>query len=834
MAPMGSRKRLNPSPPGADPQHPPSSDDVPTGDAGRERSASLKRGGGTSWYPGAWPAMSGASKAAPVTEVARESISVAKNLASNASSTSIANPEPPKQNRNPSLQLTKKGGTSSRSHPADATTTRVNIGSDGATSAPVENAPSEPGDTEPQSNSEESGAKGPGVVDGVAKEEPHAAAEPTPNATSESTEPSSTAAPTDQAGGWVSWLYKWSTGDTGSLGNVAPAETSTEQTPQQAEPEHGYQDLEAGARDIEERSRATETTEIRSTSQRRSWLQMWYGSSSASKGGDDKGKDEPRKGPPTPTDESMHDIPQRDATTEHEVEGSGETADVSKSTGESARPSGWSFWFRDGSKESTRSQTQGAQSAEASTTQETPPKQLRPDSESEPEPRFEATSKGTIKVKPPRDNAKADRVAHGLEPNAAPLPPKTSEATASRELQKTLPNVVLPRFKDTFALEETPSWWQTIGRFLHYKKEPDYKHVYMIKEPPHIKKALAIGIHGYFPAPLIRSVLGQPTGTSIRFSNMAADAVRKWTEDHGYKCDIEKLALEGEGRIADRVDLLWKLLLNGMEEIRKADFIMIACHSQGVPVAIMLVAKLIAFGCMNAARVGICAMAGVSMGPFSDYRSRWISGSAGELFEFALPHSQVSKDYEASLRTALDYGVRICYVGSIDDQLVSLESSMFSPIAHPYIYRAVFVDGRVHAPSFLSHLVAFALKLRNLGISDHGLIRELSAPLAGSLYTGEGHSRIYDDESVYYLAVEFALQTSNVSAAGLQVKRPSSSAANPFILPFAMRGLLEEEYVRRELYEETMELLRQFDDWRPSSKVLKDVKFRLEGIRSKL
>lgn len=49
----------------------------------------------------------------------------------------------------------------------------------------------------------------------------------------------------------------------------------------------------------------------------------------------------------------------------------------------------------------------------------------------------------------------------------------------------------------------------------------------------------------------------------------------------------------------------------------------------------------------------------------------------------------------------------------------------------------------------LTHLVGFALKLRNLGISDHGLIRELSSPLAGSLYGGEGHSRIYEDDSVY-------------------------------------------------------------------------------------
>ena len=100
--------------------------------------------------------------------------------------------------------------------------------------------------------------------------------------------------------------------------------------------------------------------------------------------------------------------------------------------------------------------------------------------------------------------------------------------------------------------------------------------------------------------------------------------------------------------------------------------ILFACHSQGVPVTIMLVAKLISFGCINAARVGVCAMAGVNMGPFSEYRSRWISGSAGELFEFALPYSQVSKDYEAALRTSLEFGVRISYIGSIDDQLVSL------------------------------------------------------------------------------------------------------------------------------------------------------------------
>lgn len=145
------------------------------------------------------------------------------------------------------------------------------------------------------------------------------------------------------------------------------------------------------------------------------------------------------------------------------------------------------------------------------------------------------------------------------------------------------------------------------------------------------------------------------------------------------------------------------------------------------------------------------------------------------------------------------------------------------------------MNGRVHAPDFLTHLVGFALKLRNLGIPDHGLIRELSSPLAGSLYGGEGHSRIYEDESVYSLAVEHALETSSVGNVTMQLQpNVTTGLQNPYILPFAMRGLLEEEYVRTEMHSEITELIRQFDDWKPSSKVLKDVKFRLEGVRSKL
>ncbi|OJD33193.1 uncharacterized protein BKCO1_3200098 [Diplodia corticola] len=424
----------------------------------------------------------------------------------------------------------------------------------------------------------------------------------------------------------------------------------------------------------------------------------------------------------------------------------------------------------------------------------------------------------------------------------APAKKSSQEGVKAKQPQQEQanPNLLLPEFKSTYRLPQTPSYWGKVRKYFLGGHEPESPHLQRAKEFPRIKKALAIGVHGYFPAAILQKVLGQPTGTSIRFANAAASAIQGWTESQGYSCEIETVALEGEGYVADRVDTLWKLLVNWIEHVKTADFILVACHSQGVPVAIMLVAKLIQFGFVNAARIGVCAMAGVNLGPFPEYRSRFFGGSAGELFEFSRPDSLVSQKYQGALRVVLNYGVRIMYVGSIDDQLVSLESSIFSNISHPYIYRAVFVDGRIHAPDFIVHLVGFALKLRNLGLPDHGLIRELSPALAGSLYGGEGHSRLYNDVNVYSLAVQHALETTSLPGAmnpGLQIKEyegTGSTGSNPYFLPWAMRGLLEEDFVRRELSNEVEGLLAMFESWKPTTKPLKDIKFRLEVVKSKL
>lgn len=98
---------------------------------------------------------------------------------------------------------------------------------------------------------------------------------------------------------------------------------------------------------------------------------------------------------------------------------------------------------------------------------------------------------------------------------------------------------------------------------------------------------------------------------------------------------------------------------------------------------------------------------------------------------------------------------------------------------------------------------------------------------------------IYQEPGVYELGVAWTLESADLGhPAKMELKEgyeaPSGTNANPFFLPWAVRGLLEEEMVKNTLQEEAKHLLTQFDDWQPTTKALKDVKFRLEAVRTKL
>ncbi|KAI0381035.1 hypothetical protein F5Y04DRAFT_256538 [Hypomontagnella monticulosa] len=574
-----------------------------------------------------------------------------------------------------------------------------------------------------------------------------------------------------------------------------------------------------------------------------SWFGLWYS-----------------QAPPTIPDTAQ---PTTDTSTTQEP-ASKENEDVvmedapPSNTTETNQPSGgstWAFWSRDtGRKNNTKaaSASEPGELAIIGDGSETKPRHstsIEVDRSSSPvkEPPIKAPKEAPIQAGSSKRNKRVRPQSMDID-EALPRPGTPQSDTSTRTApaksstpsssKSSAPNLLLPSFRNTYRMKDNPSIIRQIAQLLLRTQQPPPNHVYLVKEMPKIKKAVAIGIHGLFPAAYLRPMIGQPTGTSIRFANHCAEGIRRWAERNGCgDCEIEKIALEGEGKIADRVDNLWKLLLNWIEHIRDADLVVLACHSQGVPVGLMLLEKLIDLGIVTRSRIGVCAMAGVSLGPFPDYKSGMgmLMGSAAELWQFADPDSGISKRYQHALEVVVGYGARVTYIGSIDDQLVPMESAIYAPASHPYIYRAVFIDGRVHAPDFIAHLVGFALKLRNLGISDHGLIRELSMALAGSLYSGEGHSRLYDDDQVYDLAISHTLETSNVSGVPCRIQKQERLAnPNPFLLPWIMRGLLEEEFVKTELYSETTELLKQFDDWSPTTKALKDVKYRLEAVRSKL
>lgn len=380
----------------------------------------------------------------------------------------------------------------------------------------------------------------------------------------------------------------------------------------------------------------------------------------------------------------------------------------------------WAFWSRDSGPSSVRTpatQQEEGQLAVMGETSEThprrsgsiamkgaPPKEpplkaADKDDQSKPATPLvkESSSKKSKRVRP----QSMDIDERSPSRPSTPKSDSTSKAGSAKtptSVKTAVPNLLLPSFGSTYRMKKNPSILKQLAQLaqlLLRSQQAPANHVFISNEPPKVKKALAIGIHGLFPANYLRPMIGQPTGTSIKFANHCAEAIRRWADSHGCEtCEIEKVALEGEGRIGERVENLWKLLLNWIEHIRSADLIILACHSQGVPVTIMLLAKLIELGIVTNARIGVCAMgkqrssceywlsclanaavAGVSLGPFPDYRSGMgiLMGSAGELWEFSKPESEISKRLEESVKAVLNYGARITYIASMDDQLIPME-----------------------------------------------------------------------------------------------------------------------------------------------------------------
>lgn len=264
----------------------------------------------------------------------------------------------------------------------------------------------------------------------------------------------------------------------------------------------------------------------------------------------------------------------------------------------------------------------------------------------------------------------------------------------------------------------------------------------------------------------MRSVIGEPTGTSKKFCDEMDAALKDYLKQHDVELDdddITLIPLEGEGKVMDRVNLLYENLTKHetwTKTLQEADLVLVATHSQGTPTSILLVARLIQEGMLRVEeddhkmqRIGILTMAGISHGPFpflkGNFVVRWFEAeAAGELFEFMDSETEIAKKFREALRVVLSSGVRLTCVASLEDQVVPLYSAVMTSVSHPSIVRAVYIDGCSYQDDFLTNLISFTLRLRNSGVEDHGVLVHLSEVVAGSIY-GEGHSTIYEEREVY-------------------------------------------------------------------------------------
>jgi hypothetical protein len=177
-----------------------------------------------------------------------------------------------------------------------------------------------------------------------------------------------------------------------------------------------------------------------------------------------------------------------------------------------AAGSSWAFWTSD-SKKSTNS-PESENLGELAVAGEP--------SQNQPEPAKAATVKEDKKSKSSKRGRPLSTVSVEVDdyPKKAVQPEVTSAAstkgtpaTQSPAPSKTSsPNILIPSVKSTYRLVENPSILQQIARLLIHDQQKPVNHVGLVKDTPRIKKALAIGIHGLFPAPLLRTVIGQPTG----------------------------------------------------------------------------------------------------------------------------------------------------------------------------------------------------------------------------------------------------------------------------------------------------------------------------------
>lgn len=99
---------------------------------------------------------------------------------------------------------------------------------------------------------------------------------------------------------------------------------------------------------------------------------------------------------------------------------------------------------------------------------------------------------------------------------------------------------------------ELPRAYEVMKR----KVEPSSPLEFQLEDVLHgVKRVVVIGVHGWFPGGIVKTLTGEPTGTSGKFADMMIEALEKFQEKHGVRLEkITRIPLEGEGTINKRLE----------------------------------------------------------------------------------------------------------------------------------------------------------------------------------------------------------------------------------------------------------------------------------------
>lgn len=445
----------------------------------------------------------------------------------------------------------------------------------------------------------------------------------------------------------------------------------------------------------------------------------------------------------------------------------------------------------------------------------------------------------------------------------------TDEAIKSHQFLPELSfmNQVLT-FRNNKKVTENPN--ETKG-FLNnfryfFKKKVEKRDLTVLNEKFNVnlgRKISLLGFHGWFPTKLVQKVIGDPRRTASRLVDMLetaivdSDPLPPFLEG---PASIYKFPLESEGTIEDRVtkhfDELQTIPVNYLHEelssiqhLKESNTIILAAHSQGAPVAIILLAKLLEAGIIDPEKqkITVLTVAGIFHGPFPPLRKNLVvqyveADAARQLFDLNDPDSKASHLLSESLNKILQSGINITCVASWLDQVVPFYSACLLGFDHPNIWRSIHINADHYQPDFLTKLVETGLKIKNYlpGLGEpetHMILSQLSDYISGSIYQHATHSSAYRKIDAYKTALEWMKSGPNTKNIPIHPidhvrHRPLQSTVNSYYLPWLFRGwlnnpeLLNNPVIRQDL----MELQEMYHNWKPESKLLKDFKFKLEPI----